>query len=327
MVTGIKLLSQQQVINNCSTMGLNGLTAAQLSNHHEAPVKRSSSDARRSNKPIMEKRRRARINNCLNELKTLILDAMKKDPARHSKLEKADILEMTVKYLQNHQINLQRQQAALSQAADATMATKFKSGFAECTNEVSRFPGLETQVKRRLLQHLHSCIAGNERHETHHHLHHQQQQQHHSFLPSPPSSPEQDSLSHLTSSQHGYYGNNSNAANAGLQLIPTKLPNGNIAFVVPQSPAAAQLPLLVPIPSRTASTGSANSSGYEHSTSPFNQPPSPANSSSYESTEHFFHHHHQQQRSLSPSSAPLSLVMRKDNFDHQMQDDEMWRPW
>lgn len=32
-----------------------------------------------SNKPIMEKRRRARINNSLNELKTLILDAMKKD--------------------------------------------------------------------------------------------------------------------------------------------------------------------------------------------------------------------------------------------------------
>lgn len=32
-----------------------------------------------SNKPIMEKRRRARINNCLNELKALILDAMKKD--------------------------------------------------------------------------------------------------------------------------------------------------------------------------------------------------------------------------------------------------------
>jgi hypothetical protein len=32
-----------------------------------------------SNKPIMEKRRRARINHCLNELKALILDAMKKD--------------------------------------------------------------------------------------------------------------------------------------------------------------------------------------------------------------------------------------------------------
>lgn len=35
----------------------------------------------------MEKRRRARINNCLNELKTLILDAMKKD---------VSILKMTV---------------------------------------------------------------------------------------------------------------------------------------------------------------------------------------------------------------------------------------
>jgi hypothetical protein len=32
-----------------------------------------------SNKPIMEKRRRARINHCLNELKNLILDAMNKD--------------------------------------------------------------------------------------------------------------------------------------------------------------------------------------------------------------------------------------------------------
>lgn len=32
-----------------------------------------------SNKPMMEKKRRARINHCLNELKTLILDAMKKD--------------------------------------------------------------------------------------------------------------------------------------------------------------------------------------------------------------------------------------------------------
>lgn len=40
---------------------------------------RRSGENRRSNKPIMEKRRRARINNCLNDLKTLILDAMKKD--------------------------------------------------------------------------------------------------------------------------------------------------------------------------------------------------------------------------------------------------------
>lgn len=79
----------------------------------------------------MEKRRRARINESLGQLKTLILDALKKDvsggggtgrgargrPAepcrceprlcpqssRHSKLEKADILEMTVKHLRSLQ--------------------------------------------------------------------------------------------------------------------------------------------------------------------------------------------------------------------------------
>lgn len=32
-----------------------------------------------ASKPIMEKRRRARINESLNELKSLILEAMKKD--------------------------------------------------------------------------------------------------------------------------------------------------------------------------------------------------------------------------------------------------------
>ncbi|CRL06566.1 CLUMA_CG019574, isoform A [Clunio marinus] len=343
MVTGIKLISQQKVVNS-NTMGLSGITTSQVPSQ-ETPVKRSTtaSDTRRSNKPIMEKRRRARINNCLNELKTLILDAMKKDPARHSKLEKADILEMTVKYLQNHQLNLQRQQAALTQATDATIATKFKAGFTECANEVGRFPGMEPQVKRRLLQHLNNCMNG-ERNDPHQH-----QIQVHILPSSPPSSPEQESMS---SSSNGYY--LTNGSGNGVQLIPTKLSNGTIAFVLPQSPAASQIPMLVPIPSRTASTGSATSSSYdrvmnrEQSQSPYNAPPSPANSS-YEPMDtmpaHLSHsnlHHQQlnlmqqhqqqqilkhQQRSFSPS-APISLVMRKTNFDQQMKDDEKpWRPW
>lgn len=33
----------------------------------------------KSKKPLMEKRRRARINNCLVQLKSLVLQAMKKD--------------------------------------------------------------------------------------------------------------------------------------------------------------------------------------------------------------------------------------------------------
>lgn len=126
----------------------------------EKPATTKSSENRRSNKPIMEKRRRARINSCLNDLKALILEALKKDPARHSKLEKADILEMTVKHLQN----LQRQQMALSTATDPNVVNKFRAGFNECANEVTRFlnrmDALDQSVQQRLMGHLANCLSG-----------------------------------------------------------------------------------------------------------------------------------------------------------------------
>lgn len=340
----------------------------------DAPVK---SD-RRSNKPIMEKRRRARINNCLNELKTLILDATKKDPARHSKLEKADILEKTVKHLQE----LQRQQAALTQAADPKIINKYKAGFTDCANEVSRFPGLDPLVKRRLLQHLSNCINGVKS-ELHHHHRQQQQQQSASvvvqqnpshMLPSPPSSPEQQDHHQSMHSPNpppqiihsingGYFLPN------GLQVIPTKLPNGSIALVLPQTLPqqqqqhhtnnnnnANQPPMLVPIPSRTASTGSASShtsSSYERTLSPPTNihyaPPSPANS--YEAMDckpSVIHHAnvaaaaaaaaaahaHQQQlyqqqqaaqhyNNSEAAAGPLSLVVKKI----KVEEEQPWRPW
>ena len=55
---------------------------------------------RNISKPLMEKRRRERINKSLGELKNILLEALKRDASTCSKLEKADILEMTVKYLQ-----------------------------------------------------------------------------------------------------------------------------------------------------------------------------------------------------------------------------------
>ena len=54
-------------------------------------------------KPLMEKRRRDRINKSLNELKAILIDALRRDQNSCSKLEKADILEMTVSYLQSIQ--------------------------------------------------------------------------------------------------------------------------------------------------------------------------------------------------------------------------------
>ncbi|CAG5953813.1 unnamed protein product [Menidia menidia] len=64
---------------------------------------KTASEHRKSSKPRMEKRRRASINESLAQLKTLILDALGKASSRHSKLDKADILEMTVQHLQNLQ--------------------------------------------------------------------------------------------------------------------------------------------------------------------------------------------------------------------------------
>lgn len=120
---------------------------------------RTASDHRKSSKPIMEKRRRARINDSLAQLKSLILDALKKDSSRHSKLEKADILEMTVKHLRN----LQRVQMTAALNADPTVLGKYRAGFSECMNEVTRFlstcEGVNTEVRTRLLGHLAGCVS------------------------------------------------------------------------------------------------------------------------------------------------------------------------
>ncbi|XP_068427206.1 transcription factor HES-1-B-like [Clinocottus analis] len=120
---------------------------------------RSLSENRKSSKPIMEKRRRARINESLGQLKTLILDALKKDSSRHSKLEKADILEMTVKHLRN----LQRLQMTAAVNTDPSVLGKYRAGFSECVGEVTRFlstcEGLNAEVRTRLLSHLASSVT------------------------------------------------------------------------------------------------------------------------------------------------------------------------
>lgn len=59
-------------------------------------------DDRKFRKPMMEKKRRARINESLDNLKQILMEC---DPhsvnKKNAKLEKADILEMTVRYLQS----------------------------------------------------------------------------------------------------------------------------------------------------------------------------------------------------------------------------------
>merc|ERR1712121_221223 len=102
-------------------------------------------------KPLIEKKRRARINTCLDELKDLMVFAMQSEGESISKLEKADVLELTVKHLRK----LKRQQMlALNPALDMD---RFHAGYTTCATEVSRTlasTGVDVNIGSRLMGHL-----------------------------------------------------------------------------------------------------------------------------------------------------------------------------
>lgn len=58
---------------------------------------------------------------------------------------------------------MQRQQLATAAATDSTVASKYRAGFSECANEVSRYlgtvDGLVPEVRDRLLHHLFGCMT------------------------------------------------------------------------------------------------------------------------------------------------------------------------
>ncbi|XP_054627591.1 transcription factor HES-2-like [Dunckerocampus dactyliophorus] len=83
-------------------------------------------ELRKTMKPLVEKRRRARINDCLNHLKELILPLTGKDKSRYSKLEKADILEMTVRFLSD-----------IPPVHNKNSTDSYKEGYKACLQRVS----------------------------------------------------------------------------------------------------------------------------------------------------------------------------------------------
>ncbi|XP_059807604.1 transcription factor HES-3-like [Hypanus sabinus] len=88
---------------------------------------------RKISKPLMEKKRRARINECLEQLKTL-LEEHYSNNIRKRKLEKADILELTVKHLRDLQSS---RQGALVLSQDGV--AEYQAGFRSCLNGVSQY--------------------------------------------------------------------------------------------------------------------------------------------------------------------------------------------
>ncbi|XP_062559688.1 protein deadpan-like [Armigeres subalbatus] len=179
----------------------------------ESYLRRIKAEIRKTNKPIMEKKRRARINNYLNDLKALLLDAMKKDPIRHSKLEKADILDLTVKHLQD----LERRKLAVAMAVDPTVADKFKSGFNECIEEIDKYLNTVSSVdggmKQRISNHLKTYLKYQR------------------F----PQSGVVGPFGGLFGRTTDEINNNGRLPIDAMSLIPSLLPSGELAFIMPHN--------------------------------------------------------------------------------------------
>ncbi|XP_055849379.1 enhancer of split m7 protein [Episyrphus balteatus] len=102
-------------------------------------------------KPMLERKRRARINKCLDELKDLIAECMQQSGDTNVKLEKADILELTVQHLRKVKNSKTTPQASENKES-------FRTGYIQAANEVSRclasLPQVDITLGTNLMTHL-----------------------------------------------------------------------------------------------------------------------------------------------------------------------------
>lgn len=124
----------------------------------EAVHSSTGSPKRRVNKPMIERRRRERINECLNQLQTLIsqLDKDKPKIGKSNKLEKADILEMTVDFVKRSHPTTSKEEDENSEGVADSV--QYKAGYDKCRNEIQNFlqssKNVPDDVRSALLRHL-----------------------------------------------------------------------------------------------------------------------------------------------------------------------------
>merc|ERR1712026_598828 len=121
-----------------------------MAEHDEEPMSRTF-QYRKVMKPLLERKRRARINSCLDELKDLMMFALQSEGESISKLEKADVLELTVKHLRK----LKRQQ--MLAVNPGLELDRYRAGYTTCATEVSRClasTGVDISIGSRLMSHL-----------------------------------------------------------------------------------------------------------------------------------------------------------------------------
>ncbi|XP_046564250.1 transcription factor HES-1-A-like isoform X2 [Haliotis rubra] len=102
---------------------------------------------------MAEKRRRARINQSLTEIKGIVCAPQLQNDPNYDKMEKAEILETTVDYLRNvRKINTTHRH--VKEAVQA----RFQHGFSKCAEEILSYiqslPGVSDNVHRQLRKHI-----------------------------------------------------------------------------------------------------------------------------------------------------------------------------
>ncbi|CAG2191774.1 HES1 [Mytilus edulis] len=115
-----------------------------------------SQQKRKTSKPMTERRRRERINNSLMQLKSLVLRDTNKE--EHVKMEKADIMDMAVRYIEDHQ----QRQVIEEQERQQITVHSFLQGYTTCIHEVSRHQsihGYSNEIVSSLSNHLSSTLT------------------------------------------------------------------------------------------------------------------------------------------------------------------------
>lgn len=208
---------------------------------------------------------------------------------------------MAVKHLQN----TQRQHLAMAMATDPSVLRKFKTGFNECSKEIDRYistlDGVDDAMKQRITSHLQKCISSIE---------HVAQFNFPGF----------NSLPFLTNTNifstqkinesvnTGDQNNNPHIQiPQGIQLIPSRLPSGEVALIVPNTSNLPYFPQVVPTqnnarPSAFAAVIPHSSTSETIISKPLSPPISPI-------------HIHEDQRSMSPQGF---RPVHKYSGDHQV---------
>ncbi|CAM5164740.1 unnamed protein product [Natator depressus] len=112
---------------------------------------------RKARKPLVEKKRRARINESLQELRLILADT-----EFQAKMENAEVLELTVKRVQG----VLQSQSLESDKLHREASERFAAGYIQCMHEVHTFvsncPGIDSTVAAELLNHLLESMPLNE---------------------------------------------------------------------------------------------------------------------------------------------------------------------